>query len=570
MSGMFAFLSAFSMRGLIFFNSLLLLMLLAISFTFSIFSMAQVGQELEGIAEQDIPLTASLISITEHQLEQTIHLERALRHGQPAVVGGSVDTETVNKEVSKFDQLSLRVANEIKHSAKQAKEVISHAHNDEERDEFSHVLAELKSIGVKHYTFEQHSHRLFEVIKQRRSEELSILASEVEHESDELTQALESLLHEISVFTGNAAISAKEHEQEAMTTLSVIMAISVIVGILATYLIGRIIWGQLGIEPKDMQLLSQRIADGNLSAKALNADKERGVFSSLIRMEDSLKRLVFGIKSGSQQVAEASNNLITIAENTNQGLNFQHQNTEQVATAVTQMTASAEEVVRNTASAADAAAKAKNQLDEGGVLVESTVDGIHGLSQQLNETMVDIAKLEQGAMEITGILDVIKRIADQTNLLALNAAIEAARAGEQGRGFAVVADEVRSLAKSTQESASEIESMIISLQSSASSSINSMRLGSDQAVTLLSRSSQVTASLSEIQQTVSDISDMNAQIASAAQEQKSVSLHINQNIVEISTMSKETSQDSENLIVTSAALAELASKLLGSVKRFKV
>jgi methyl-accepting chemotaxis protein len=570
MAGMFVFLSRFSIRGLIFCNSLLLLTLLGISFAYSIFSMSLVGQELEGIAEQDIPLTSSIISVTEHQLEQTIHLERVLRYGQQLVAGDSNAAGLIAKEMSIFDQLSALVTKELEQAAQQCKDAVSHAHNDEELDEFSHVLKELKSIKRMHDTFEQHSHRLFEVIKQSRLDEISVLATEVEDESDQLTKVLEDLLHNISEFTEQAAITANIHERDAMKMLSIIMVISVLVGGLATFIIGRIIWAQLGLEPKDMQIFSQRIADGDLSVKSSNSGKELGVFASLIRMEDSLKQLVRSIKEGSQEVAEASDNLTTIAENTNQSLNSQHQNTEQVATAVTEMTASAEEVVRNTASAAEAAEQAKNQLNEGGLLVESTVNGIKGLSQQLNETMVDIAKLEQGAMDITGILDVIKGVADQTNLLALNAAIEAARAGEQGRGFAVVADEVRSLAKSTQESTSEIETMIISLQSSASSSINSMRLGSDQAETLLSQSTQVTASLSQIQQTVSDISDMNAQIASAAQEQKSVSLHINQNIVEISTMSKETSQDSENLIVTSAALAELANNLLGSVERFKV
>ena len=234
------------------------------------------------------------------------------------------------------------------------------------------------------------------------------------------------------------------------------------------------------------------------------------------------------------------------------------------------MTAAVEEVARNTTAAADAAEGAKYQLNEGGVLVENTVQGIKDLSQQLAQTMTDIGQLEEGAEKISGILDVIKRIADQTNLLALNAAIEAARAGEQGRGFAVVADEVRSLAKSTQESASEIEEMILSLQSSATSSINSMRIGSDQAENLLSQSSQVTEALDKVQQSVNEISDMNVQIASAAEQQKAVSADISQNVTGISMMAKETGEDSEKLAVTSGELAQLAKGLQGSAERFKI
>ncbi|OMH37956.1 methyl-accepting chemotaxis protein [Motiliproteus sp. MSK22-1] len=564
------FFSRFSIRSLILGNSLLLLILLGISSGYSIFSMNQIGQELEGIAEQDIPLTEAITLITEHQLEQTIHLERVLRHGQRLTSGDSGAINAVNDEIVAFDRISSQVDQEIKQSEESAKEAISHAHNTEELEQFTNLLKVLESIEVQHKAFEKHGHELFEMIKQRQTKALATMTVEIEQEADKLTRELESLLHEISEFTERAAHQAELHEQSAVRVLSVILFVSTILGVLATYIIIRTVWTQIGLEPKAMNSLSQRIADGDLSMNISSTGRELGVFSSMIQMVSNLKRLIKEIHGGAEHVSESSRNLVVIAEQTNHNLSSQHQNTELVATAITQMTAAVEEVARNTTSAADAAESARYQLNEGGELVENTVQGIKDLSRQLDQTMTDIGQLEQGAEKITGILDVIKGIADQTNLLALNAAIEAARAGEQGRGFAVVADEVRSLAKSTQESASEIEEMILGLQSSASSSINSMRVGSDQANKLLTQSGQVTNALEQIQQTVADISDMNAQIASAAEQQKAVSADISQNVNQISVMSKETREDSEKLSVTSEELAQLAKGLLESTERFKI
>ena len=571
MSAVSSLFARFSIRTIILGNSLLLLILLGLSSGYAIYAMSQIGEELEGIAEQDIPLTEAIALITEHQLEQTIHLERALRHSQRS---GDADANKANKainaEVSAFEQLNVLVNKEIKQTEEDAKVAISHAHNIEETKEFEHVLKELTSIESLHRTFEQHSHSLFEMIKQNRVEELEAMAIKTEHEADQLAHSLEALHHEIGEFTAHAAREAEAHEIQATGVLSTILIISILVGLLTTYVIVRTIWAQIGLEPKEINQLSQRISDGDLSMEMPDTGKEQGVFSSMTRMVGSLNRLINDIQRGAEQVSESSRNVAVITEQTNQNLSTQHQSTEQVAAAITEMTAAVEEVARTTTSAAGAANSAKAQLNEGGLLVDNTVQGIKELSGQLQQTMTDISELEQGAAEITGILDVIKRIADQTNLLALNAAIEAARAGEQGRGFAVVADEVRSLAKSTQESTSEIEEMILSLQSSASSSINSMRVGSDQAATLLSQSNQVTKALLEAQQTVNDISDMNAQIAQAAEEQKTVSLDISQNVMGISTMSRETGEGSEQLTVTSEELAQLARSLLGNTERFKV
>ena len=560
----------FSIRVLILGNSLLLLTLLVLCSGYAVFSMTQIGEELDGIANQDIPLTASIAKITEHQLEQTIHLERALRFSLQAESGSSHAIDALQAEIIAFDQLSKKVNQEIKDSQQQAKNAIGQAHNLIEKQEFMHVLKELKSIDLLHSDFEHHSHKAFTLIKQHLSAEAEIMMQEVELEADQLTSVLEELLNEIGTFTERAAHLAQQHEQSGLKTLSSIVILSIALGLLMSYAIIRSIWGQIGMEPKAMNTLSQRIADGDLSMQLPNTGRELGVYASMTKMVSNLKHLIDDIQRGAEHVSESSQNLARVTEKTNLNLASQTQSTEQVATAITEMVAAVDEVARNTSAASDSALSAKNQLSQGSLLVDDTVNGIKQLSQQLNNTMTVIGSLEQEARGINSILDVIKGIADQTNLLALNAAIEAARAGEQGRGFAVVADEVRSLAKSTRESASEIEQMISRLQSSANSSIQAMRAGSEQSSQLLSQSEKVTRALDQVQQTVSDISDMNMQIALAAREQKEVSAHISENITGISSMSKENGDGSQLLSATSEELAVLATQLLGRTEQFKV
>ncbi|MCJ8337347.1 MAG: methyl-accepting chemotaxis protein [Pseudomonadales bacterium] len=560
----------FSIRVLILGNSLLLLTLLVLCSSYAVYSMTQIGKELDGIANQDIPLTASITAITEHQLEQTIHLERALRFSQQAEAGNSHAVDALKAEIDAFDQLSLKVNQEIRDSEEQAKNAINQAHNKIEEKEFRHVLQVLESIDVLHSEFEQHSHKAFTLIKQHLTAEAEIMMVTVEQEADQLTKELEELLHEIGKFTEDAAHQAQLHEQSGLKTLSIIVIISIGIGLLMSYAIIRSIWSQIGLEPKAMNTLSQRIADGDLSMQLPDTGRELGVYASMTKMVSNLKRLIEDIQRGAEHVSESSQNLARVTEQTNINLVSQTQSTQQVATAITEMVAAVDEVARNTSTAADSALSAKNQLSQGSLLVDDTVNGIKQLSQQLNNTMTVISRLELETRDINSILDVIKGIADQTNLLALNAAIEAARAGEQGRGFAVVADEVRSLAKSTQESASEIEQMISRLQSSANSSIQAMQEGSEQSSKLLSQSEKVTRALDQVQQTVSDISDMNMQIALAAKEQKEVSAHISENITGISSMSKENGDGSQLLSATSEELAVLATQLLGRTEQFKV
>ncbi len=561
-------LSRLSLKALILSNALILLALLTICSGYAILSMSQIGEELEGIADLDIPLTAKISSVTEHQLEQAIHFERAVRYGEQAERQHSGAAAKFASEAAAFDKLVERVSREFTEAEELAAHAVASAHNEVELKEFTKIAGVLRSMKGAYESVVSHSEEVFAHLREHRLSDAELMAEKVEHEEDLFIRSLEELLQEISVFTARSADAAREHEEDALNTLGMLLAVSFLVGVLVSVYTIRCVWRQIGHEPRILNAISQQIAAGDLSVELSGTGNAVGVYASIIEMLNSLKSLIDGIQRGAQQVSSSSQELANVTERTHLNLSSQHQSTEQVATAITEMTAAVEEVAKNTTAAADAARDARLQVSRGGELVTQTVQGVQNLSQQLDETTSVIGQLEQGATEISSILDVIKGIADQTNLLALNAAIEAARAGEQGRGFAVVADEVRALAKNTQESASEIESMISGLQASANSSVKAMKLGSEQAMEVMDQSGQVTEALDQIQQVVGSISDMNAQIAAAAEEQKAVAEDISQNISGISNMSQQTGESAQLLTETSDELARLSVDLQDNVRRF--
>ncbi len=229
-----------------------------------------------------------------------------------------------------------------------------------------------------------------------------------------------------------------------------------------------------------------------------------------------------------------------------------------------------QEVARNASSASQAAQEADGEAGNGKQVVSASIDAINALAGEVEKAAEVIDKLETDSENISKVLDVIKGIAEQTNLLALNAAIEAARAGEQGRGFAVVADEVRTLASRTQQSTEEIHEIIERLQADAESAVQVMNTGRGQAQSSVEQAAHAGESLERIAKAVTTISDMNAQIASAAEEQTAVAEEINRNIVGITQAGQESAQGAQQTATSSEELAKLAARLQGLVSQFRV
>jgi methyl-accepting chemotaxis protein len=282
-------------------------------------------------------------------------------------------------------------------------------------------------------------------------------------------------------------------------------------------------------------------------------------------------RSVFGqITGAAVQLGAAAEELATVSQQTSRGMDRQQGETDQLATALNEMTATVQEVARNAGVAAGGTAEADTLAGSGRDTVDDAVTSIEALSQSLEQTTDVVRSLQRESEAIGKVMDVIRGIAEQTNLLALNAAIEAARAGEHGRGFAVVADEVRTLSRRTQESTQEIAGMIQRVQDGAGAAMAAMEQGQMLGNTGVERVRSAGQSFAEIAAAVARIHDMNTQIATAAEEQTAVADEINRSVVSISTVGRESADGAQHSAQASGELARLAAELQGAVSRFTV
>ncbi len=285
---------------------------------------------------------------------------------------------------------------------------------------------------------------------------------------------------------------------------------------------------------------------------------------------DQVHGLVERVLASTRTLNEASAELNQVMGEAEEGVERQKSESDQVATAMNEMTAAAQEVANNASEASDAADRANGQVCDAQGLVHQTIEVIGGLSEQVGEGVKVIEKLGADSRKIDNVLEVIREIADQTNLLALNAAIEAARAGEAGRGFAVVADEVRTLASRTQQSTQEIQATIERLQTGAGNAVTLIGAISERSEATVVETRQVNDALQRISEAVATINEMNTQIASAAEEQTSVSETINQNVHEIVAITEQTAQGTRRAGTATQRLTALAGDMAEQVSRYRV
>lgn len=354
----------------------------------------------------------------------------------------------------------------------------------------------------------------------------------------------------------------------AINTIVISAAAAVVLAVLLAWLLTRSITRPIN----EVVEIAGKVAAGDLSVTIQNnrGDEFGKLLGAFATMVSNLRALVKEIGDGANSLAASSEELSAVTTQTSAAVAGQRDKTDQVATAMNEMVATVSEVARNAEAAFESANGATDKAAQGNKAVSETLRYVNDLKKQMDEVMAQLRALHSDTKNIGSILEVIKAVADQTNLLALNAAIEAARAGEHGRGFAVVADEVRSLALRTQTSAEEIETLINNLVISAEASNEKMERGTTLASQTLESAEATRMTIKAVVSSVEDICQYNSQIATAAEQQAAVAEDINKNLTEVREEVEQTADATEQVSSASSELAKLAEGLNGQLARFSV
>ncbi|PSF13773.1 methyl-accepting chemotaxis protein [Marinobacter shengliensis] len=384
-------------------------------------------------------------------------------------------------------------------------------------------------------------------------------------------QLLETARNMVEGTTNLQDIQVERMGEQYNTAITQLVSIALF-GLIAAVLIAWFMINTITKPIRQTVEVAKKVASGDLTV-TVNSDRgdEFGVLLAAFgTMVTRLRGLIQQIDAGASNIASSSEELSAVTDQTRQGVADQRDQTDQVATAMNEMVATVSDVAKSAEAAFAAAQRASQKSGDGEAAVNETLTFVTDLNSQIGAVMKQLRDLQSDTQNIGTVLDVIKSVAEQTNLLALNAAIEAARAGEQGRGFAVVADEVRSLAQRTQSSATEIETLISNLVSSAETSVTTMEKGSKLAEQTLERARSAGGTIQEMAEAVEEIRQYNSQIATAAEQQTSVAEDINQNVTLIRDVGEQSATSTEQVSAASEELARLAEGLSTQVAQFRV
>ncbi len=381
---------------------------------------------------------------------------------------------------------------------------------------------------------------------------------------------LKGLVQSLQAIAEQESSALQDRVSGSQALVSTLYIVGLLIGLGCAFMIANVVVKPLKLAVHAMNDIAEGEGDLTRRLDAEGNDEIAQLGQAFNKFAIKVHDVVSEVMNSVSQLSSAATELSMVTSQTSEGVARQQMETEQVATAMNEMTSTVQEVANHAEQAANAANDANSESQSGNHIVNEGMKSISSLADEITTASGVIGRLETDSENIGTVLDVIRGIAEQTNLLALNAAIEAARAGEQGRGFAVVADEVRTLASRTQESTQEIQSMIEKLQSGAHDAVDVMNASQKRATETVDHANQAGNALSSIAGSVERINDMNLQIASAAEEQSSVAEEINQNVVRIADIAQETSGSMQQIASSSEDLAQLSTRLDQLVGNFKV
>ncbi|EJM12894.1 methyl-accepting chemotaxis protein [Pseudomonas sp. GM21] len=418
-------------------------------------------------------------------------------------------------------------------------------------------------------SYMQAQNQMMDLSRQNQLDEMrTLINTRIKDGTDQMGEQLNKLVALNNGYAKAASAEAGQHYSSAITGIFVVAVMAALLTVLLAWLLTRSI-----VTPLNRAVqVAETIAGGNLSnvIDIDGKDEPARLLGALATMQASLRKTIEQIAGSATQLGAAAEELSTVTEEASRSLQQQNNEIEQAATAVNEMTAAVEEVARNAVSTSEASSQSTQAAREGRDRVVETVDAIQTMTHDVQNTSLMIEGLAAQGRDIGKVLDVIRAIAEQTNLLALNAAIEAARAGEAGRGFAVVADEVRALAHRTAQSTQEIEKMVAGIQNGTGQAVSSMQQSNQRSQSTLEMARAAGVALEQITQSIHLINERNLVIASASEEQAQVSREVDRNLVNIRDLATQSSAGANQTSAATHELSRLAVDLNAMVARFVI
>ncbi|EEY38640.1 methyl-accepting chemotaxis protein [Vibrio mimicus MB451] len=522
--------------------------------------------EIEAIANDNMPLAKLMTGMTVHQLEGAVTLERVLR-------AAGIESKEGKQQQNHYEKELLSLVGSFKNDFVQANQLlessIKHAASPSIHDYLSNLKQDIYSLGIEHDKFEKNLNIFLSEL--RSGKEVQLLTEQA-HQLEELQIALDQhladFLQKIEQATQQSVVVTEQEEKGAFRGMLYLGGFSILFGLIVGFSFSK----QIVVSISRAHKLASEMADGNFSkrAKVTTGDEIGQLITSMNAMALSLGHMVGEVIDRANTIASTVIQLASVAESNKQSVQRQQNNTEVVASAMTQMATTITEVASSAEESSGATVRAQENARQSCHVLSQTQTLSSQLVSNAQQSQKMIMELEASTRQIESFVLVVEGISEQTNLLALNAAIEAARAGEQGRGFAVVADEVRALASRSQQATHEIKGLIQTLverAQAASKMIDSNDKQIEESFTSISTAKQ---QLDSINQALMELTSANTQVAAASEEQSVAANEISHNMTDIRDAGETIMLSTQETALASEELAQQAQGLKLLMGRFVI